>query len=337
MAHLGDHRPEHRRRDHDGGGRPSSPSGCSPGSSSQWAQQDTERQRLLDLADSRGVPLSDARAARAVAAGQGARLEERIKGSHLNRERSFLYLLVFVVGIGEPRRRDRRRPPDGAVLRRLDDRLGEHDRASCSSRFRSATGSAGGWPTTTRTCAASACWLGAPRVLLALVPFAARPFLDDLRRRARRDLGRRLRRLADRGARAGRGADHPAGRLLALGGAPRDSGRRAFRAGPRGGSTRSRPPDRWSGRCPPPSCSSRSSAPSAPSWSSRSRSRWSPPPALAGATSRVPAAVAGGDRDPGRHREGRDRRRRPGHLRERDRHPVRAGRRGGRRRRASSS
>jgi cytochrome c oxidase assembly factor CtaG len=44
-----------------------------------WAQQDTERQRLLDLAEQRGVPLSDARAARAAAAGQGARLEERIK------------------------------------------------------------------------------------------------------------------------------------------------------------------------------------------------------------------------------------------------------------------
>jgi cytochrome c oxidase assembly factor CtaG len=47
----------------------------------RWAQQDTERQRLLDLADSRGVPLTDARAARAAAAGQGARLEERIKES----------------------------------------------------------------------------------------------------------------------------------------------------------------------------------------------------------------------------------------------------------------
>jgi cytochrome c oxidase assembly factor CtaG len=47
----------------------------------QWAQQDTERQRLLDLAESRGVPLSEARAARAAAAGQGARLEERIKES----------------------------------------------------------------------------------------------------------------------------------------------------------------------------------------------------------------------------------------------------------------
>jgi putative membrane protein len=45
----------------------------------EWAKQDTERQRLLDLAQSRGVPLSDARAARAAAAGQGARLEERIK------------------------------------------------------------------------------------------------------------------------------------------------------------------------------------------------------------------------------------------------------------------
>jgi putative membrane protein len=47
----------------------------------KWAQQDTERQRLLDLADARGVPLSEARAARAAAAGQGGRLEERIKGS----------------------------------------------------------------------------------------------------------------------------------------------------------------------------------------------------------------------------------------------------------------
>jgi cytochrome c oxidase assembly factor CtaG len=46
-----------------------------------WAQQDTERQRLLDLAESRGVPLSEARAGRAAAAGEGPRLEERIKGS----------------------------------------------------------------------------------------------------------------------------------------------------------------------------------------------------------------------------------------------------------------
>jgi putative membrane protein len=44
-----------------------------------WAQQDSERQRLLDLADQRGVPLSEARAGRAAAAGQGARLEERLR------------------------------------------------------------------------------------------------------------------------------------------------------------------------------------------------------------------------------------------------------------------
>jgi cytochrome c oxidase assembly factor CtaG len=47
----------------------------------EWAKQDTERQRLVDLAEQRGVPLSEGRAARAAAAGQGGRLEERIKES----------------------------------------------------------------------------------------------------------------------------------------------------------------------------------------------------------------------------------------------------------------
>jgi hypothetical protein len=42
------------------------------------AQQSEERQELLDLAAERGVPLDAARAARAVAAGQGERLRERI-------------------------------------------------------------------------------------------------------------------------------------------------------------------------------------------------------------------------------------------------------------------
>jgi cytochrome c oxidase assembly factor CtaG len=42
------------------------------------AREGTERQRLLDLAEARGVPLDEARAARAVAAGQGARLEQRL-------------------------------------------------------------------------------------------------------------------------------------------------------------------------------------------------------------------------------------------------------------------
>jgi len=45
-----------------------------------WAKQDTERQRLLDLADERGQPLEPARASRAVAAGEGGRLEERLRG-----------------------------------------------------------------------------------------------------------------------------------------------------------------------------------------------------------------------------------------------------------------
>jgi len=46
----------------------------------RWAREDTERQRLLDLAEERGVPLDAARAGRAVAAGEGARLERRLLG-----------------------------------------------------------------------------------------------------------------------------------------------------------------------------------------------------------------------------------------------------------------
>jgi len=47
----------------------------------RWAREDTERQRLLDLADREGLELDDARAARAAAAGQGARLERRLRRS----------------------------------------------------------------------------------------------------------------------------------------------------------------------------------------------------------------------------------------------------------------
>jgi cytochrome c oxidase assembly factor CtaG len=43
------------------------------------AREGEERQELLDLAQSRGVELSDARAARAVAAGRGAELRQRIE------------------------------------------------------------------------------------------------------------------------------------------------------------------------------------------------------------------------------------------------------------------
>jgi cytochrome c oxidase assembly factor CtaG len=45
----------------------------------RWAREDTERQRLLDLADREGYELDEARAGRAAAAGQGARLEERLR------------------------------------------------------------------------------------------------------------------------------------------------------------------------------------------------------------------------------------------------------------------
>jgi putative membrane protein len=47
----------------------------------RWAARDTEKQRLLDLAAERGVPLAPERAERAVATGHGARLEERLKQS----------------------------------------------------------------------------------------------------------------------------------------------------------------------------------------------------------------------------------------------------------------
>lgn len=47
----------------------------------RWAERDTETQRLLDLAEERGVALAPERAERAVAAGHGSRLEERLRGS----------------------------------------------------------------------------------------------------------------------------------------------------------------------------------------------------------------------------------------------------------------
>jgi putative membrane protein len=50
------------------------------------AREGTEKQRLLDLARERGVPLDERRAQRAVAAGHGARLEERLTASDEGRE-----------------------------------------------------------------------------------------------------------------------------------------------------------------------------------------------------------------------------------------------------------
>lgn len=45
----------------------------------RWAREDIERQELLDLAYAEGFPLTSERAARAVAAGRGAALRERIE------------------------------------------------------------------------------------------------------------------------------------------------------------------------------------------------------------------------------------------------------------------
>jgi putative membrane protein len=47
----------------------------------RWAARDTEKQRLLDLAYEHGVALDERRAERAVATGQGGRLEERLRQS----------------------------------------------------------------------------------------------------------------------------------------------------------------------------------------------------------------------------------------------------------------
>jgi putative membrane protein len=50
-----------------------------------WAQQDTERQKLVELAEEKGVPLTNERAERAVRAGEGARLRERIEAEAAGR------------------------------------------------------------------------------------------------------------------------------------------------------------------------------------------------------------------------------------------------------------
>lgn len=49
----------------------------------RWAARDTEKQRLLDLARERGLALDERRAERAVAAGHGSQLEERLRGGRL--------------------------------------------------------------------------------------------------------------------------------------------------------------------------------------------------------------------------------------------------------------
>jgi len=48
----------------------------------RWAEEDTRRQQLIELAEARGVPLDDARARRAVSAGEADRLEKRLMGQN---------------------------------------------------------------------------------------------------------------------------------------------------------------------------------------------------------------------------------------------------------------
>jgi ribosomal protein L12E/L44/L45/RPP1/RPP2 len=50
------------------------------------SREGIEKQRLLDLAQERGVELDEARAQRAVAAGQGARLERQLIGASGERD-----------------------------------------------------------------------------------------------------------------------------------------------------------------------------------------------------------------------------------------------------------
>jgi cytochrome c oxidase assembly factor CtaG len=54
----------------------------------RWAARDTEKQRLLELAAERGVTLTPERAERAVVAGHGARLEERITAAEAGHKTS---------------------------------------------------------------------------------------------------------------------------------------------------------------------------------------------------------------------------------------------------------
>ena len=147
------------------------------------AREGIEKQRLLDLAYDRGVELDRARAQRAVAAGHGARLEEQLPGAG-----------------GERRSRARL---SGGCCRRSSSSSAPPASASRSPRracwrpyFGASTIvwantigvvlvalSVGYWfggrfadrhPAPARR---SACWSSAASLLIAVVPFAARPFL----------------------------------------------------------------------------------------------------------------------------------------------------------------
>ena len=117
----------------------------------------------------------------------------------------------------DPGRRDRRRAPDGAVLRRLDDRVGEHDRGRARRAVdRLLVRRAHGRPPA-RPAARCACSCWSPPRCSALVPIVAQPFLSLSVERVRRPLARRRLRLAARRARARRDPGADARRRLAVG------------------------------------------------------------------------------------------------------------------------
>ena len=109
----------------------SSPSACSPGSSSAPPTQAPRSRGCSTSPSARGFELDPARAgARRRRRARGSACEERILATDARPLSGNRYLLPARLRRRDrqPRGRDRRGAADGTVLRRLDDRLGEHDR-----------------------------------------------------------------------------------------------------------------------------------------------------------------------------------------------------------------
>ena len=204
----------------------------------------------------------------------------------------------------QPRRRDRRGAADGPLLRRLDDRLGEHDRGRpgrALDRLLARRQARRSLPAPARALPAGRwrrrrCWRWSRSRRGPSSTSRSTP-LDEIS-------AGRLRRLAGRGAVPDRRPGGPARHLLALGDPARGARRRALRAD-------GRPPlrdlhrrlaagDDAGGAGADPA----SSAPSAPSSSSRSRSALVAAAGLGWRYLAVPGGAGGRDRDPGRDGEG---------------------------------
>ena len=81
-------------------------------------------------------------------------------------------------GVGLAGSGDRSRPPDGAVLRRVHDRVGEHRSASCWCRCRSGTGSEDASPTAIPHKQGLCTLVLVAALAVGAIPFVADPFLD---------------------------------------------------------------------------------------------------------------------------------------------------------------